>query len=65
MLEILKKLQADNAEIKEGMRNLRAEMISIRNQLHVMQGDTLRQEQVIAGVHVDLDRIKSRLELVD
>jgi hypothetical protein len=65
MFEILKRLQADVAEIKQGQRGIREEIIGVRQQLHAIQGDGLRQEQTIAGILVDLDRIKSRLELAD
>lgn len=30
-----------------------------------MQGDSLRQEQAMAMMQVDIDRIKSRLNLVE
>lgn len=62
VLEILRRLQADMADLKQGQRSLRDELIGVRQQLHAMQGDTLRQEQDIAGILVKLDRIHTRLD---
>jgi hypothetical protein len=41
MFEILKRLQADMAEIKHGQRSIREEIIGVCQQLHAMQGDKL------------------------
>lgn len=65
ILEILKVIQLDLSELKGGNRDIKQEIISLRKQIHNMQGDTLRQEQTIASIHLELDRIKSRLNLVD
>jgi hypothetical protein len=65
VVEILRRIQADIADLKNGQRGIREELIGLRNQLHIMQGDALRQEQGIAALAVDVDRIKSRLDLVD
>jgi len=65
MLEILRKLQPGQAELKDAVHNLGENLTGVRNQLHAMQGDNLRQEHLIAGLRVDVDRIKARLEIAD
>jgi hypothetical protein len=64
-LEILRRLQGDMADLKQGQRLIRDELMGVRQQLHAMQGDSLRREQEIAGILVQLDRINARLDLVD
>lgn len=65
VLEHLRAIRADIGDLKTSVRSVRDEIIGLRNQFHIMQGDTLRQEQSIAAINVDLDRIKSRLSLTD
>ncbi len=65
MYEVLKRIQADTAVLKEGQASIKQEIVSVRKQLHVIQGDNLRQEQTVAGVQLDIDRIKTRLDLSD
>lgn len=65
VVEILRHLQADMAQVKTSLHDLQEGQTSIRNQLHAMQGDTLRQERTIAGLQLDMERIKTRLDLTD
>ncbi len=65
MYEVLKRIQTDTAVLKEGQASIKQEIVSVRKQLHVIQGDNLRQEQTVAGVQLDIDRIKTRLDLSD
>ena len=65
VLDILRRLQSDMADLKHGQRSIRDELIGVRQQLHVMQGDNLRSEQEVAGILVQLDRINIRLDLVE
>lgn len=65
VIEILRRMQTDMSDLKQGQRSLRDELIGVRQQLHAMQGDLLRQEQDIAGILVKLDRLHTRLDLVD
>lgn len=65
MYELLKKVRGELAEMKGDMKDLKEGQISIRNQLHAMQGDTLRQERTIATLQHDVDRIKNRFDLTD
>ena len=64
VLDILRCLQEDMTVLKQGQRSIREELISLRQQLHIMQGDGLRREQEVAGILVQLDRINTRLKLV-
>ena len=65
VLDILRRLQSDMADLKQGQRSIRDELIGVKQQLHAMQGDSLRREQEIAGILVQLDRINTRLDLVE
>jgi hypothetical protein len=65
VLEHLRSIRADIADLKNGQRLIREELIGLRNQFHIMQGDSLRSEQSIATLTVDIDRIKNRLNLND
>jgi hypothetical protein len=49
VLDILRRLQSGMADLKQGQRLIRDELIGVRQQLHAMQGDGLRREQEIAG----------------
>jgi hypothetical protein len=40
-------------------------VISLRKQLHAIEGEALRREVTIASIQIDVDRIKSRLDLSD
>ncbi len=65
MLEILKTLQADSKATRGDIRDMRDSMISMREEMHGLRGDLLRQERAIASLENDIDRIKVRLDLVD
>jgi hypothetical protein len=65
VLDHLRALRADTADVKSAIQDLRDGQIGIRAQLHALQGDLLRQERTLAAVQVDLDRIKARVDLVD
>lgn len=65
VLEHLRAIRNDTAELKSGLREVKAELISLRQQINALQGDGLRREEVIAGMQVDIDRIKTRLDLSD
>ncbi len=61
--EILKRIQMDIALLKEGQRDLRQDNLSIRNQIHSMQGDINGLRGAFAQMDQRLDRIENRLEL--
>ena len=61
--EVLKRIQADIALLKEGQRDLRQDNLSIRNQIHSMQGDINGLRASVGHLEQRLDRIENRLEL--
>lgn len=65
ILDHLRAIRAELADLKDGQRDIKDEMIAVRGQLHAMQGDALRQERTIAGMQVNMDRINTRLNLTD
>ncbi len=65
VLEHLRYIRGAVDKLDASVRDVRAEIISLRKQIHSVQGDGLRRESVIAEMQVDLDRIKARLDLSD
>lgn len=65
ILEHLRAMRTDISVLKEGQRDLKAMMISSREDMNGLRGDILRQERAMASVEVDIDRIKTRLDLTD
>jgi len=61
--EVLKRIQADIALLKEGQRDLRQDNLAIRNQIHSMQGDVNSLRGTFAQLDQRLDHIEKRLEL--
>ena len=65
MFELLKQIHGEIRDLKEGQRDLRQELISIRGHMLAMQNDITNIYGVL-GRHDDrLERIEKRLELVD
>lgn len=58
-------IRAEVQSLKEGQKEIKAEILFVKKSIHNMQGDALRREQTIAGVQVDIDRIKTPLDLSD
>jgi septal ring factor EnvC (AmiA/AmiB activator) len=65
VLEILRRMQSDIAEMKTDIRDLKTGQIEIRMQLHSMDGNVLRQERTMASLQVKVDRIETRLDFTD
>lgn len=65
ILDHLRAIRTDIATLKDGQKELKAEILSVKKYLHNVQGDALRREQTIASIQVDIDRIKMRLDLSD
>ena len=63
MFEILRKLQADIWTIKDGQRDTRQNIASLRNHMHLLQGDFNNMRGTMTQVLDRLDRIENRLEL--
>jgi hypothetical protein len=65
ILEHLRAIRADVADIKADIRDLKESQIGIREEIQALRRDALRQERTIAHVQVDLDRVQARLNLRD
>jgi len=65
LYEVLKQIQGDIAHIKRRVDANDEQFKSIRHMLIAIQSDDLRGEAAIAGLRVDVDRIKHRLEIGD
>jgi predicted nucleic acid-binding Zn-ribbon protein len=61
--ELLKRVHSDVAALKEGQRDLRQDMISVRNQIHGLQGDVNALRATTSNLEIRLDRIETRLDL--
>jgi hypothetical protein len=65
MLEILKDLQNGQRKILDRIGNIESEMLSLRKQVHSLQGDSIRRDQLMAELSLNMDRINTRLDLSD
>lgn len=65
VLEHLRYIRSAVDRHEAGLRDVKDEIIALRKQVHALQGDGLRRETTIAGMQVDIDRIKTRLDLSD
>lgn len=63
MLELLKRVHADTADIKLGQRELRSDMNAIRGTLVSVHQDIRNIHTTLARHETRLDRIENRLEL--
>ena len=61
--EMLKRMQADMSSLKQGQREQRDDMLSLRSQFHGMQGDMNNLRGSIAHIEDRLERIERRLDL--
>ena len=62
MYEVLKSLHADVRLLKDGQREIKQELISIRGQLIAVNQDVHNTYSILARHDERLDRIKKRLE---
>ena len=63
LFEILRKLQSDMSILKDGQRETRQEINSLRNYMHLIQGDLNNLRGTMSQMLDRLDRIENRLEL--
>jgi len=61
--EVLKKLQAGQAEMKATLADVVAQLIRVREDINNVRSDDLRRERVQAQMDVRLERIEARLNL--
>jgi hypothetical protein len=65
MYEVLKKLQAGQAEIKATLADVVTQLIRVREEINSVRSDDLRRERVQSQIDVRLERIETRLDLHD
>jgi hypothetical protein len=65
ILEILKKLQAGQAEIKAILMDHGHQLINLREEVINLRRDDLRHEVMQSQMDMRLERIETRLELKD
>ena len=65
IVEILRKMQSDIAQIKAVQAEHTQQFIRVREDIHGLRGDDLRRETMQAQMDVRLERIESRLGLRD
>lgn len=63
--EILKEIRDDVRHIRARVDGHDDQFKSIRHMLVAMQSDDLRHEATVAGLRVDIDSIRRRLNLAD
>ena len=65
VLEHLRAIREGQTKILDRLANVEKEIISLRKQVHDLQGDSIRRDQTMAALSINVDRINSRLELND
>lgn len=65
MYEVLKSIQADLVHVKRKVDEQDRHSLDLRHQIHDVQGHLIRIDENMARLDLPLDRIESRLELVD
>jgi hypothetical protein len=65
MYEILKQLQAGQAEIKAVLADHTRQLIRVREDINNLRGDDLRRESLQTQMDVRLERIETRLNIND
>jgi hypothetical protein len=63
--EVLKQLQAGQAEIKGMLSDHTRQLIRVREDINSLRGDDLRRETLQAQMDTRLQRIETRLNLTD
>ena len=63
ILEHLRAMRADLSSLKEGMTRVEADIRSLRREVNGLRGELLRQEESLALVAIQVDRINARLGL--
>lgn len=65
VLEHLRAIRAEVADLKRGQKDIKGEIISVRKQLVSLQEDSIRRDETMMALSVSIDRINKRLELQD
>jgi hypothetical protein len=65
LYEVLKQLQAGQAQIKAQLDDHGHQLIRLREDVHGLRGDDLRRETLQVQTNMRLERIENRLDLRD
>ena len=65
MLDLVKDTNDRIRRSEEGIKDLKASVLGLREDINGVRGDLLRHEKALASVETDIDRIKARLDLRD
>ena len=63
ILEHLRSIRTKIDGTDAAVRELKSMVLALREDVNGLRGDVLRQERAFAAVEVDIDRIKTRLDL--
>lgn len=63
--KILRELQEGHAAVKQDLELLRDGQLQIRDDLHSLKGDVLRQEHQWARFATDLERLKTAIGVTE
>ena len=65
ILEHLRALRLDMTELKASNRDIRSRLVTIENYLAALHGDTARSSSMIDELQRRIERIETRVGLVD
>ncbi len=65
IIEQLQGIRRDIGEIEQGVHDLRADMLSLREQQHGLQGSLLRHEKTLISLSQKIEPVKSHPVLRD
>ena len=65
VLEILRRMQADIAAMRQDLRDMKGDLISLRTIMAEFLKTDARRETDMLALQLDLERIKTRLDLTD
>ena len=65
ILDILRKMQGDFAELKRDNRELKSGIARLERDLHSLRGDILQQAESIAVIDLRVERVETRMDLRD
>lgn len=65
ILEHLRAIRSELAELKDGQREIVHQIVALRAREYAQDGDINRHDRQIFELQEEIDRIKRRLDLVD
>ena len=65
VLEHLRHIREKVDSNTQTLQEMKQQLFNVRDDINGLRSDLLRQERALAAVEVDIDRIKTRLDLSD